>query len=93
MLKLGNAARIGMTQVISHFEFHHYFSFGSGLRLTFFNFLDMRITFEDFVPIYQQVNKNRENHTLEEFVDGLAHFDKEVVIVTAVSSRYSNLNF
>ncbi|VDD87632.1 unnamed protein product [Enterobius vermicularis] len=38
---------------------------------------DMRITFEDFVPIYQQVNKNRENHTLEEFVDGLAHFDKE----------------
>ena len=38
---------------------------------------DIRITFEDFVPIYQQVNKNRENHTLEEFVDGLAHFDKE----------------
>uniref|UniRef100_A0A0N5AGG1 EF-hand domain-containing protein n=1 Tax=Syphacia muris TaxID=451379 RepID=A0A0N5AGG1_9BILA len=38
---------------------------------------DLRITFEDFVPIYQQVNKNRENHTLEEFVDGLAHFDKE----------------
>ncbi|VDN03995.1 unnamed protein product [Thelazia callipaeda] len=40
-------------------------------------FSDTRITFEDFVPIYQSVNKCRENHTLEEFVEGLSHFDKE----------------
>ncbi|VDM26162.1 unnamed protein product [Toxocara canis] len=38
---------------------------------------DTRITFEDFVPIYQSVNKSKENHTLEEFVEGLSHFDKE----------------
>ncbi|KAK6102644.1 myosin, putative [Brugia malayi] len=38
---------------------------------------ETRITFEDFVPIYQSVNKCRENHTLEEFVEGLSHFDKE----------------
>uniref|UniRef100_A0A0R3S311 Myosin-2 essential light chain n=1 Tax=Elaeophora elaphi TaxID=1147741 RepID=A0A0R3S311_9BILA len=40
-------------------------------------FLETRITFEDFVPIYQSVNKCRESHTLEEFVEGLSHFDKE----------------
>uniref|UniRef100_A0A915BIX6 Checkpoint protein n=3 Tax=Ascarididae TaxID=6250 RepID=A0A915BIX6_PARUN len=38
---------------------------------------DTRITFEDFVPIYQSVNKSKESHTLEEFVEGLSHFDKE----------------
>uniref|UniRef100_A0A914S707 EF-hand domain-containing protein n=1 Tax=Parascaris equorum TaxID=6256 RepID=A0A914S707_PAREQ len=37
---------------------------------------DTRITFEDFVPIYQSVNKSKESHTLEEFVEGLSHFDK-----------------
>ncbi|MFH4982777.1 hypothetical protein AB6A40_009486 [Gnathostoma spinigerum] len=38
---------------------------------------DTRISFEDFVPIYQSINKTRETHTLEEFVEGLSHFDKE----------------
>jgi len=38
---------------------------------------DTRITFEDFLPIYQTVNKQRESHTIEEFVEGLSHFDKE----------------
>ncbi|TKR77178.1 hypothetical protein L596_018197 [Steinernema carpocapsae] len=38
---------------------------------------DARISFEEFVPIYQTINKNRENHSLEEFVEGLSHFDKD----------------
>ena len=38
---------------------------------------DARLSFEDFVPIFQQVAKNREKHTVEEFVEGLSHFDKE----------------
>jgi len=38
---------------------------------------EARITFEDFLPIYQSVNKNKEQHSLEEFVEGLSHFDKE----------------
>ncbi|EGT34781.1 hypothetical protein CAEBREN_02413 [Caenorhabditis brenneri] len=52
---------------------------------------DGRLTFEDFVPIFQSVSKNRyvffrflfnpycfsEKHTVEEFVEGLSHFDKE----------------
>ncbi|CAJ0581091.1 unnamed protein product, partial [Mesorhabditis spiculigera] len=41
---------------------------------------DTRITFEDFVPILQSVNKNRdfgEKHSVDEFVEGLSHFDKE----------------
>jgi len=29
------------------------------------------------LPIYQTVIKNREEHSLEEFVEGLSHFDKE----------------
>jgi myosin light chain 6 len=38
---------------------------------------DTRISFEDFLPIYQSVAKSRGNHSLEEFVEGLSHFDKE----------------
>ncbi|KJH50518.1 transcription initiation factor IID, subunit [Dictyocaulus viviparus] len=38
---------------------------------------EARLSFEDFVPIYQSVSKNREKHTVEEFVEGLSHFDKE----------------
>jgi len=38
---------------------------------------ESRISFEDFLPIYQTVNKSREAHTMEEFVEGLSHFDKE----------------
>ena len=40
-------------------------------------FLEERITFEDFLPIVQSVNKSREHHSMEEFVEGLSHFDKE----------------
>lgn len=39
--------------------------------------LEARITFEEFVPIFQTINKNRQEHSLEEFVEGLSHFDKE----------------
>lgn len=35
------------------------------------------MTFEDFVPIYQTVSKNRTNISFEEFVEGLSHFDLE----------------
>ncbi|CAD5215442.1 unnamed protein product [Bursaphelenchus okinawaensis] len=38
---------------------------------------DTRITFEDFVPIFQTVGKNRSNIPFEEFVEGLSHFDME----------------
>ncbi|CAJ0942406.1 unnamed protein product, partial [Mesorhabditis belari] len=38
---------------------------------------ETRINFEDFVPILQSVNKNREKHSVDEFVEGLSHFDKE----------------
>jgi len=38
---------------------------------------ETRITFEDFLPIYQTIIKNKEEHSLEEFVEGLSHFDKE----------------
>uniref|UniRef100_A0A8R1DJK9 EF-hand domain-containing protein n=1 Tax=Caenorhabditis japonica TaxID=281687 RepID=A0A8R1DJK9_CAEJA len=54
---------------------------------------EARLSFEDFVPIFQSVSKNRfvfydirkmcnsltssEKHTVEEFVEGLSHFDKE----------------
>lgn len=38
---------------------------------------DTRISFEEFLPIYQQINRNRENHSVEEFVEGLSLFDKE----------------
>ncbi|CAD5221462.1 unnamed protein product [Bursaphelenchus xylophilus] len=38
---------------------------------------ETRITFEDFVPIFQTVGKNRSNISFEEFVEGLSHFDME----------------
>ncbi|VDM58402.1 unnamed protein product [Angiostrongylus costaricensis] len=38
---------------------------------------EARLSFEDFVPIFQSVSKNREKHSVEEFVEGLSHFDKE----------------
>ncbi|KAF8359528.1 mlc-5 [Pristionchus pacificus] len=38
---------------------------------------DTRISFEDFVPILQSVGRKREKHTVEDFVEGLSHFDKE----------------
>ncbi|KAJ1362275.1 Myosin-2 essential light chain [Parelaphostrongylus tenuis] len=38
---------------------------------------EARLSFEDFVPIFQSISKNREKHTVEEFVEGLSHFDKE----------------
>jgi len=38
---------------------------------------DARISFEEFLPIYQTIIKNKEDHSLEEFVEGLSHFDKE----------------
>ncbi|KAI6176697.1 Myosin [Aphelenchoides bicaudatus] len=34
-----------------------------------------RVTFEEFIPIFQAINKNRANISLEEFIEGLSHFD------------------
>lgn len=39
--------------------------------------IDARISFEEFLPIYQTIIKNKEDHSMEEFVEGLSHFDKE----------------
>ncbi|KAI6187886.1 Myosin-2 essential light chain [Aphelenchoides besseyi] len=36
-----------------------------------------RISFEDFVPIYQTISKNRSDVKFEDFVEGLSHFDME----------------
>jgi myosin light chain 6 len=38
---------------------------------------EQRITFEEFLPIYQETYKNKEAHSVDEFVEGLSHFDKE----------------
>lgn len=37
----------------------------------------MRISFEEFVPIYQTVSKTRDQYNKEQFVEGLSHFDRE----------------
>lgn len=29
------------------------------------------------MPIYQTVNKSRNPHTMEQFIEGLSHFDRE----------------
>ncbi|KAI1700426.1 myosin-2 essential light chain [Ditylenchus destructor] len=38
---------------------------------------ETRITFEEFVPIYQTVNKTRNTHSMDQFIEGLSHFDRE----------------
>lgn len=38
---------------------------------------ESRLSFEDFLPIYQTINKEKESHTCDEFIEGLSHFDKE----------------
>lgn len=43
----------------------------------FFFFLDERIPFEVFLPIYQAISKNRSSNTADDFNEGLRHFDKE----------------
>lgn len=40
-------------------------------------FVDERITFEVFLPIYQAISKNRSSNTAEDFNEGLRHFDKD----------------
>lgn len=37
----------------------------------------MRITFEEFLPIYQTISKSRQSQSVDEFVEGLSHFDKD----------------
>lgn len=39
--------------------------------------LETRISFEEFVPIYQTVSKNRGQYSKEQFIEGLSHFDRE----------------
>jgi myosin light chain 6 len=38
---------------------------------------DFRISFEMFLPILATISKNRDNSTLEDFVEGFRVFDKE----------------
>ncbi|XP_065574224.1 myosin-2 essential light chain-like [Artemia franciscana] len=38
---------------------------------------DERITFETFLPILQDISKNRSTDTVEDFIEGLSHFDKD----------------
>ena len=38
---------------------------------------DARLSFEDFLPIYQTVAKERHSHSSDDFIEGLSHFDKE----------------
>lgn len=40
-------------------------------------FLDERISFEVFLPIYSSISKNKSNDTAEDFIEGLRHFDKD----------------
>ncbi|XP_030759466.1 myosin-2 essential light chain isoform X2 [Sitophilus oryzae] len=38
---------------------------------------DERVSFEVFLPIYQQISKTRAADTAEDFIEGLRHFDKD----------------
>ncbi|CAH1990983.1 unnamed protein product [Acanthoscelides obtectus] len=38
---------------------------------------DERVSFEVFLPIYQQISKSRSADTVEDFMEGLRHFDKD----------------
>jgi myosin light chain 6 len=38
---------------------------------------DVRISFEQFLPILQTITKNRDTSTLDDFVEGFRVFDKE----------------
>lgn len=45
--------------------------------LFLYYYLDERIPFEVFLPIYQAISKNRSSNTADDFNEGLRHFDKE----------------
>ncbi|XP_046914562.2 myosin-2 essential light chain [Dermatophagoides farinae] len=38
---------------------------------------DQRITFEVFMPIYQQISKNKDRYSFDDIVEGLRHFDTD----------------
>lgn len=38
---------------------------------------DERVSFEVFLPIYQQISKTRSADTTDDFIEGLRHFDKD----------------
>ncbi|XP_045483649.1 myosin-2 essential light chain isoform X1 [Harmonia axyridis] len=38
---------------------------------------DERVSFEVFLPIYQQISKSRSAETADDFIEGLRHFDKD----------------
>ncbi|XP_023012861.2 myosin light chain cytoplasmic isoform X1 [Leptinotarsa decemlineata] len=38
---------------------------------------DERVSFEVFLPIYQQISKTRSGDTYQDFIEGLRHFDKD----------------
>lgn len=40
-------------------------------------FVEDRITFEVFLPIYQAISKGRASDTADDFIEGLRHFDKD----------------
>lgn len=41
------------------------------------NFVDERISFDVFLPIYQAISKSRSLETADDFIEGLRHFDKD----------------
>ncbi|ELU00430.1 hypothetical protein CAPTEDRAFT_169528 [Capitella teleta] len=38
---------------------------------------EARVSFEMFLPVYNAINKNRDNSSIEDFVEGFRVFDKE----------------
>jgi len=38
---------------------------------------DHRITFDEFLPILQSINKGKPTDTADDFIEGLRHFDKD----------------
>ncbi|KAE9553263.1 hypothetical protein FO519_003521 [Halicephalobus sp. NKZ332] len=36
-----------------------------------------RLTFEEFAPIYETLNKNASTPSIQEFIEGMANFDRE----------------
>ncbi|XP_065168160.1 myosin-2 essential light chain isoform X1 [Atheta coriaria] len=46
-------------------------------KYTFQHKSDERVSFEVFLPIYQQISKGRIPDTADDFIEGLRHFDKD----------------
>jgi myosin light chain 6 len=47
---------------------------------------DERVSFEVFLPIYQQISKSRSADTADDFIEGLRHFDKDGMVTSVQRS-------